>query len=92
MLSVFPVEVLLEIIQWLPFGTVGSLSALSKSWSTFMETNESSIYHNMSKRYGYIPKGDSNPADPPEGWKAWCEYPPARLVGNRITILQSSIN
>ena len=73
MLSVFPVEILLDIVQWLPFTTVASLSALSKSWATFMNTNEPSIYHSISKRYGYIPKSGSDEAAPPEGWKAWCE-------------------
>jgi len=73
MLSALPVEILLEIILWLPYPTIGSLSTLSKSWATFMDTNESSIYHGISKRYGYAPKGDFSVSAPPEGWKSRCE-------------------
>jgi len=76
MLSALPVEVLLEIIQRLPFRTVVSLSALSKSWATFMGTNESSIYHSISKRYRCSPEGDFD-TPPPEGWRAWREWSPA---------------
>ncbi|KAF9642594.1 hypothetical protein BDM02DRAFT_3176644 [Thelephora ganbajun] len=71
MLSVLPVEILLEIIQFMPFTTIASLSTLSKSWATLMDTNESSIYHSISKRHGYVPKDDSGGTAPPEGWKAW---------------------
>ena len=70
MLSTLLVEILLEIVQYLPFTTIGSFSTLSKSWETFMDTNESSIYHNISKKYGYT---DSDAAAPSGGWKAWCE-------------------
>jgi hypothetical protein len=72
MLSTLPVEILLDIIQGLPPKTIASLPALSKSWATFMATNESSIYHFTSKRHGYA---DSDAAAPPEGWKAWCKCP-----------------
>jgi len=72
MISVLPAEILLDILQWLPFTTLASLSTLSKSWAAFMGANESSIYHGISKRYGYTPKGDSDAGAPPEGWKAWC--------------------
>ncbi|KAF9643602.1 hypothetical protein BDM02DRAFT_3123197 [Thelephora ganbajun] len=71
MLSQLPVETLLEIIQWLPFTTITSLPTLSKSWAAFIDTNESSIYHGISKRYGYTPKDDPDTTVPPEGWKAW---------------------
>lgn len=74
MLSALPTEILLEIIQWLPSTTLALLPALSKSWITFMDTNESSIYHTVSKRYGYFPNGGSDAA-PPQGWKVWCECP-----------------
>ena len=77
MLSVFPVEILLAVIEYLPFTAIASLSALSKPWAAFMDTNESLIYHSASKRYGFVPKGDV--AVPPEGWKAWREYFPACL-------------
>ena len=73
MLSVLPTEILLDIIQWLPFTTLAALSTLSKSWAIFMDTNESSIYHSISKRYGHILKGESGATAPPEGWKTWCE-------------------
>ena len=78
MLSTLPVEILLEIVRYLPFTTIGSFSTLSKSWATFMDTNESSIYHNISKKYGYT---DSDAATPLAGWKAWCELFPMHLVG-----------
>jgi hypothetical protein len=71
MLSTLPVEILLEIIPQLPFKTILLLSTLSKSWATFMDANESSIYHSASKRYGISPKGNPDAAAPPEGWKAW---------------------
>jgi len=74
MLSTLPVEILLKIIQQLPFRTVVSLSVLSKSWAAFMETNESSIYHSISKRCGYAPDGNLDATPPPEGWRAWCEW------------------
>jgi hypothetical protein len=70
MLSTLPTEILLEIIQGLPPKTIASLPALSKSWATFMATNESSIYHFISKQHGYA---DSDAVAPPEGWKTWCK-------------------
>lgn len=73
MLSTFPVEILLEIIRCLPLSTIISLSALSKSWATFMAANESSIYHNISTRHGYVPEDGPDAAAPSEGWKDWCE-------------------
>lgn len=73
MLSALPVEILLEIIRSLPLATVASLSTLSKSWAKCMASNESSIYHDISKRYGYISEGDSGDDTPTEGWKTWCE-------------------
>jgi len=75
MLSVLPVEILLDIIQWLPVTTITALSTLSKSWETFMDANESSIYHSTSKRHGFAPKDFSDATAPPEGWKTWCEWP-----------------
>ena len=75
MLSVLPVEILLDIIQSLPLTTVASFSALSKSWAKFMIANESSMYHNLSKQYGYTLEGDSGNAAPAEGWKTWCKLP-----------------
>ena len=76
MLSTLPVEILLEIIQYLPLTTIGSLPTLSKSWATFMSTNEPSIYFNVSREYGYA---GSDAAAPSEGWKAWCELSLAHL-------------
>ena len=73
MLSALPVEISLEIIQCLPLTTIVSLSSLSKPWATFMTTNESSIYHHISKRYDYVSGDDTDAAVPPEGWKSWCE-------------------
>jgi len=78
-LSALPVDILLEIIQYLPFMAVGSLPALSKSWAAFVNANESSIYRSTSKSYGFSPKGGFHDAPPPEGWKAWCKYPLALL-------------
>jgi len=75
LLSALPVDILLEIIQYLPFTSITSLSALSKPWAAFIDTNESSIYRSTSKRYGFAPKGGFDDAPPPEGWKAWREYP-----------------
>lgn len=72
-LSALPVEILLEIIQHLPIKVLLSLSTLSKTWAAFVGANESSIYHSASKRYGFAPNGDVDA--PPEGWKAWREYP-----------------
>lgn len=76
MMLMLPTEILLEIIQCLPFTTITLLPTLSRSWAAFMTTNESSIYRNISKRYGYAPEGDLDAAAPSEGWKAWCEQPP----------------
>jgi hypothetical protein len=76
MLSALPVEILMEIIQWLPFTTIASLSTLSKSWATLMAANEPSIYHSTSMRHGYADPGTVAPS---EGWKAWCEWSPTRL-------------
>jgi hypothetical protein len=67
-LSALPVEILLEIIQCLPLKTITLFSGLSKSWAALMATNESSIYHSISERYGYVSE-----IPPPEGWKAWGE-------------------
>ena len=78
LLSTLPVDILLEIIQYLPFEAITSLSALSKSWAALIKTNESPIYRSTSERYGFAPKGGFDDAPPPEGWKAWCEYPLAR--------------
>lgn|ERR1700753_3752731 len=91
MLSTLPAEILLEIIQFLPFTTIASsLPTLSKSWATFMDTNESSIYHSISKRYGYADSGVDTPSD---GWKAWCEwFPSASWVDDRVMIFQLLIN
>jgi len=75
LLSALPVDILLEIIQYLPFTTIASLSAVSKPWAVLIDTNESSIYRDTSKRYGFSPKGGFDGAPPPEGWKAWREYP-----------------
>ena len=72
-LSALPVEILLEILQFLPITTIVSLHGLSKSWAAFLATNESSIYHNISKRHGYTSEGDLDAAAPSEGWKALCE-------------------
>lgn len=36
-----------------------------------MTANESPIYHNISKQYGYTLGGDSGDAAPAEGWKTW---------------------
>ena len=85
-LSVLPVEILLEIIQYLPFKAIGSFSTLSKEWAAFVDANESPIYHNASKRYGFVPKDDV--VAPPEGWKAWCEYPRRVFVEDRVTLPQ----
>ena len=76
MLSTFPAEILVDIIQHLPLAAIVSLSTLSKSWATFMITSESSIYQGLSELYGYAPKGRSDAAAPAEGWKAYCEWPP----------------
>ena len=73
MLLVFPAEILLDIIRWLPSTTIASLYTLSKSWAAFMTTNESSIYHSISKRYGYTIESGSDTTAPSEGWKVWCE-------------------
>ena len=43
-----------------------------------MDANETPIYHDASKRYGFAPEGDFDDAPPPEGWKAWREYHLAR--------------
>ena len=75
MLFALPVETLLDIIQYLPIATVTSLSTLCKSWATFMDTNESSIYHNVSKQYGYALEGDPEDIAPSDGWKARCKQP-----------------
>ncbi|KAF9777862.1 hypothetical protein BJ322DRAFT_513946 [Thelephora terrestris] len=68
MLLKLPVEILLEIIQCLPFTSLRTLPSLSKSWATFMGTNEPSIYHDISRQYGYA---NPDTAPPSEGWKAW---------------------
>ena len=72
-LSMLPLETLLDIIQLLPLTTIASLSALSKSWAAFMATNESSIYYSISKLHGYIKGGGPVAPAPPGGWKAWGE-------------------
>ena len=73
MLSTFPAEVLVDIIQHLPLAIVVSLSTLSKSWATFITANESPIYQNLLELYGYAPEGSSDAVAPAEGWKACCE-------------------
>jgi hypothetical protein len=93
MLSVLPAETLLEIIGCLPFTTIASLSILSKPWAAFMTTNESSIYRNISKRYGYASDGGSCTIAPSEGWKSWCELTHREFFVRFPTmILQSSRN
>ncbi|KAF9789196.1 hypothetical protein BJ322DRAFT_1177087 [Thelephora terrestris] len=71
MLSSLPVETLFEILQYLSLSTIASLSTLSKSWLAFMTTNESSIYRNISMRYGCTSGDGEDSAGPPGGWKAW---------------------
>ena len=75
LLFTLPVEILLEITQYLPFTAITSLSAVSRSWAATIDTNESMIYRDASKRYGFSPKGGFDGAPPSEGWKTWCEYP-----------------
>jgi hypothetical protein len=91
MLSVFSAEILLEIIQCLPFATIASLSTLSKSWAVFMAANESSASRSgtgMPQRAIHIPlhlqkvgkPGVSNPSKIHRWWSDDDE------------VLQSSIN
>jgi hypothetical protein len=81
-LDQLPVDVILHVISYLPLKTLAVLSSLSKSWARLMRSNESSIYHYASVRYGFASSIDASLEDTKsascigcnvDGWKPWCK-------------------
>ena len=84
MLDVLPVEVLLEVLRYLPVPSLCSLFTLSHQWYDLLSANQPSIFHNAAILHGYIQPGclriedalaqyTGNPWKGSTDWKDFCK-------------------
>ncbi|KAJ7486846.1 hypothetical protein FB451DRAFT_1026656 [Mycena latifolia] len=84
-LARLPNDVSLEVAALLPLGTIARLTLVQKAWRDFVDTNESSIYHNAAALHRFIPSPGTSLDDAVvsldfdttglviRGWKGFCE-------------------
>lgn len=76
-------EVSLQILSNLSFSQLRPLHIISRSWKTFIEENEASIYRNAAFKAGFISSPDGSLSDAKKyaenalrnvvGWKEICK-------------------
>jgi F-box domain len=95
-LSQLPVDIVLEILDYLPLRTlIAALPLLSKSWAGFMKVNESSIFHYAAIRYGFSSsvndslesiKARSFIQYETDSWRSWCNVLVQRDIHDLIDL------
>lgn len=98
MLGILPAEIILSIFSFLPLRQLHRLLRISKPWKSFIETNDSDIYHAAAVLHGFVPpKIKLHEAtllhtwlDEVDSWKRLCTWlptmkltQPLMLVGRR---------
>ncbi|KZT05451.1 uncharacterized protein LAESUDRAFT_743961 [Laetiporus sulphureus 93-53] len=58
-----PVELLLNIVQYLPLQAIYQLRLVSKFWSSLIAENESTVYRRAAVMHNYASSTDSTPSD-----------------------------
>ncbi|KAJ6541832.1 hypothetical protein B0H19DRAFT_959142 [Mycena capillaripes] len=48
-----PIELVIEILKYLPVSAIVSLSSTSRDWNNFCEVNQSILYHNAAILHGF---------------------------------------
>ncbi|KAF8586243.1 hypothetical protein K439DRAFT_1341202 [Ramaria rubella] len=54
MLGVFPTEIILTVLSFLPLRQLHCLPQTSKEWNAFLHDNESSVYHFAAILHGFV--------------------------------------
>ncbi|KAI0918988.1 hypothetical protein AcV5_002021 [Taiwanofungus camphoratus] len=83
-LETLPTELILQILQYLPFQSIYSLRLVSSYWRKFVTANDSSIYHQAALLHNYVASIDTLlsdakaaivglPMDNVDDWRAYCQ-------------------
>lgn len=92
-----PLEVLLQVLWFLPIPSIHTIETLSQSWCHFMQAHQRLVYHQAAVSHGYIPEMSTsweaarlNYADPAihraENWRDFCELTRIVCQKARLTV------